>query len=244
MYSFGQTPPVVKDHILRQQKAEHALKEFWEEIMAEITELQDPKDHNLPLERIKKIMKFDEDVQMIRGEVRYLFAKACEAFIRELSLLAWQVTEENKRKTLQKNDVATAVERTEIYDFLEDIVPKEDIPAKQAYWNNGMIPPMYPGQMPAPGYYPGAPQPYGMYNPHQPMFASPLFVLSQMPPNVGMQGMPMPNQGAAPNTRKYAPPPVNMMPNGYPPAPHPTFQQYPLAQHSRDGTIKEDDRNQ
>ena len=38
---------------------------------------------DLPLARIKRIMKSDEDVHMISAEVLVLFAKACEMFILE-----------------------------------------------------------------------------------------------------------------------------------------------------------------
>ena len=48
---------------------------------------QDFKTHNdLPLARIKRIMKSDEDVRMISAEAPVLFAKACEMFILELTL--------------------------------------------------------------------------------------------------------------------------------------------------------------
>lgn len=47
----------------------------------------DYKNHNdLPLARIKRIMKSDEDVRMISAEVPVLFAKACELFILDLTL--------------------------------------------------------------------------------------------------------------------------------------------------------------
>ena len=45
----------------------------------------------LPLARIKKIMKSDEDVRMISAEAPVLFAKACELFILDLSMRAWYV---------------------------------------------------------------------------------------------------------------------------------------------------------
>jgi len=45
------------------------------------------KNHNdLPLARIKRIMKSDEDVRMIRAETPVLFARACELFILELTI--------------------------------------------------------------------------------------------------------------------------------------------------------------
>jgi len=49
-------------------------------------------------------------------------------FILELTLRAWAHAEENKRRTLQRNDVAAAITRTDVFDFLVDIVPKEDRP--------------------------------------------------------------------------------------------------------------------
>lgn len=61
----------------------------------------DLKTQALPLARIKKIMKLDEDVKMISAEAPMLFAKAAEIFIHELTLRAWIHTEDNKRRTLQ-----------------------------------------------------------------------------------------------------------------------------------------------
>lgn len=70
---------------------------------------------------------------MISAEAPVLFAKACEMFILELSLRAWIHTEENKRRTLQRNDIAMAITKTDVFDFLIDIVPRDDIkPAKKA----------------------------------------------------------------------------------------------------------------
>lgn len=39
-------------------------------------------------------------------------------FILELTLRSWYHAEENKRRTLQRNDVAAAITRTDIFDFL------------------------------------------------------------------------------------------------------------------------------
>lgn len=62
---------------------------------------EDFKTQSLPLARIKKIMKLDEEVKMISAEAPVLFAKAVEIFIHELTLRAWSHTEDNKRRTLQ-----------------------------------------------------------------------------------------------------------------------------------------------
>ncbi|KAL7238695.1 hypothetical protein ACSBR2_004732 [Camellia fascicularis] len=82
------------------------LQVFWTNQMQEIERTTDFKNHSLPLARIKKIMKADEDVRMISAEAPVIFAKACEMFILELTLRSWINAEENKRRTLQKNDIA------------------------------------------------------------------------------------------------------------------------------------------
>lgn len=79
--------------------------------------------HSLPLARIKKIMKKSgEDVKMISGEAPIVFAKACELFIEELTKRSWMVTMQGKRRTLHKEDVASAVITTDIFDFLVNLV--------------------------------------------------------------------------------------------------------------------------
>lgn len=109
-------------HQLQQQ-----LQLFWANQYQEIAATNDFKNHSLPLARIKKIMKADEDVRMIAAEAPVLFARACEMFILELTHRSWAHTEENKRRTLQKNDIAGAIMRTDAFDFLADIVPSEEL---------------------------------------------------------------------------------------------------------------------
>ena len=112
-------------------KLEECLTEFWAGQLKEMRALgtdrvqteQDFKNHNdLPLARIKRIMKSDEDVRMISAEAPVLFAKACEMFILEMTLRSWNYSENNKRKTLQKEDVKEAIQRTDIFDFLVDVI--------------------------------------------------------------------------------------------------------------------------
>lgn len=77
-------------------------------------------------------MKADEDVKMISAEAPVLFAKACEMFIIELTHRSYYHTIENKRKTLQRSDIAQTIASTDIYDFLQDIIPKEELREAQA----------------------------------------------------------------------------------------------------------------
>jgi Histone-like transcription factor (CBF/NF-Y) and archaeal histone len=72
---------------------------------------------------------------MISGEAPVLMSKACELLIKDLSFRAWQHTERNRRRTLQKQDLHAAVGESEVYDFLIDIVPRvqtTQAPAPQA----------------------------------------------------------------------------------------------------------------
>jgi nuclear transcription factor Y gamma len=107
------------------------LTTFWSNQLAEMHALgntapqneQDFKNHNdLPLARIKRIMKSDEDVRMISAEAPVLFAKACEMFILEMTLRSGHYSDNRRRKTLTKEDCVEAIAETDIYDFLVDVI--------------------------------------------------------------------------------------------------------------------------
>ncbi|KAL8486390.1 hypothetical protein ACS0TY_023179 [Phlomoides rotata] len=66
---------------------------------------------------------------MVSTEAPILFTKVCELFILELMIRSWLHAEENKRQTLQKNDIATEITRMDIFDFLVDIVPRDEVAA-------------------------------------------------------------------------------------------------------------------
>ena len=106
--------------------------QYWQELINEIELTNEPgsehqddvKSHSLPFARIRKVMKTDEDVRMISAEAPIIFAKACEIFITELTMRAWCIAEKNKRRTLQKADIAEALKQSDMFDFLIDIVPR------------------------------------------------------------------------------------------------------------------------
>ena len=81
-------------------------------------------------------MKSDEDVKMISAEAPILFAKGCDIFITELTMRAWIHAEESKRRTLQRSDIAQAISKSDMFDFLIDIVPRE-----VANQHSAMVPP-------------------------------------------------------------------------------------------------------
>ncbi|KAG0499498.1 hypothetical protein HPP92_004189 [Vanilla planifolia] len=140
-------------HQQQHQQQQQILQAFWSNQMHEIEQTTDFKNHSLPLARIKKIMKADEDVRMISAEAPVIFAKACEMFILELTLRSWIHTEENKRRTLQKNDIAAAITRTDIFDFLVDIVPRDELKEDGHGIPRTALPGMVPSADSVPYYY-------------------------------------------------------------------------------------------
>jgi len=61
---------------------------------------------------------------MISSEAPLVMSKACELLVKEITNRAWQHTERNRRRTLQRQDVLAAVGESEVFDFLIDIVPR------------------------------------------------------------------------------------------------------------------------
>ena len=110
------------------------MLQYWQETINSIEhDEHDFKNHQLPLARIKKVMKTDEDVRMISAEAPILFAKGCDVFITELTMRAWIHAEEHKRRTLQKLDIAAALTKSDMFDFLIDVVPREEEKPKKAF---------------------------------------------------------------------------------------------------------------
>ncbi|VDP03294.1 unnamed protein product [Heligmosomoides polygyrus] len=137
----GYVPPRMLDPQQQQQQRAGPLydvtkvvRDFWPGQIRKIehmteSEMRDHCKHmELPMARVKKVMRIDDDVrsQMISSDAPLLLAAASEMFIQEITLRAWQLVEEGRRKTLQKSDIAAAASRFEHFDFLIDIVPRED----------------------------------------------------------------------------------------------------------------------
>lgn len=113
------------------------LTAYWQQTINDLeTKDHDYKNHHLPLARIKKVMKADPDVKMISAEAPILFAKGCDIFITELTMRAWIHAEENKRRTLQRSDIASALTKSDMFDFLIDIVPREEAAPKRSAGGN------------------------------------------------------------------------------------------------------------
>ncbi|KAJ7661348.1 histone-fold-containing protein [Mycena polygramma] len=99
------------------------LRAFWQrQIDAAEQETPDYRHPPLPLARIKKVMKSDPDVKV----PPILFCKACEIFIAEITARAFIIADSNKRRTLSRADIAKALTKSDQFDFLIDIVPREE----------------------------------------------------------------------------------------------------------------------
>ncbi|CAM6116721.1 unnamed protein product [Calypogeia fissa] len=187
-----QTQMQMQPQLHYQQIQKQQLQLFWQQQSQEMEQVNEFKNHQLPLARIKKIMKSDEDVKMIAAEAPVLFAKACEMFILELTLRSWIHTEENKRRTLQRNDIAGAITRGDIFDFLVDIVPRDELKEEDlgVQWSGGVA--GDPSTVPyGVAYYPQMGQPAMGQPPmgHHPM-ASPEMMVASMAHNPQMMYQP------------------------------------------------------
>ncbi|KAJ6120229.1 hypothetical protein N7523_004509 [Penicillium sp. IBT 18751x] len=136
-----------------QGTARDILTTYWQHVINHLeSDNHDYKIHQLPLARIKKVMKADPEVKMISAEAPILFAKGCDIFITELTMRAWIHAEDNKRRTLQRSDIAAALSKSDMFDFLIDIVPREEATshAKRSSQAAGTAPgpSATPGQMP------------------------------------------------------------------------------------------------
>lgn len=60
---------------------------------------------------------------MLCTDTPLVVAKACELFIKELTTRAWMHTQDNKRRTIQRDDVANAIRDDNLLVFLQNIVP-------------------------------------------------------------------------------------------------------------------------
>ncbi|KAI4370260.1 hypothetical protein MLD38_018627 [Melastoma candidum] len=200
----------------QQQQQQQQLQEFWAKQREECLRVTDFRNHSVPLARIKRIMKADEDVKMVAAEAPVLFAKACEMFILELTKRAWNHVEESCRRTLQKSDIFAAITRTDLFDFLTDLIPREDL--------NGLAVIGTPREL----------IPVG-----EPLTAvPPTFFPSQHMPPVGAPGMHVaaPGMGPGPSSLQPAPP----IPAAQVPVPYELQDQQTSEESDQDDFLLED----
>ena len=150
-------------------------------------------------------MKADPEVKMISAEAPILFAKGCDIFITELTMRAWIHAEENKRRTLQRSDIASALAKSDMFDFLIDIVPREEAqPNKRRDFGQSQSLGVQPGTQPAGAPAPGQAPVGSMQPPQQQPGHSGQQHLD--PQHYGMPGMPPSDHQEYGQAGMYPPP--------------------------------------
>lgn len=224
------------------------LTTYWQQTINHLeNETHDYKLHQLPLARIKKVMKADPDVKMISAEAPILFAKGCDIFITELTMRAWIHAEENKRRTLQRSDIASALAKSDMFDFLIDIVPREEAASHAKRSNQGggagggaaaqpassgqIIPPQNNVQQQPPPGHPQQQQPQHMGHHDIPPFDNRQMAQEQeFRAQQGMYAAQVPPDPA----NAYGQPPQPMFEGMYGYTPMATQQMYQVNQRSQD----------
>ncbi|KAL8914112.1 MAG: hypothetical protein Q9171_001228 [Xanthocarpia ochracea] len=229
------------------------LTTYWQQTINNLeTETHDYKIHQLPLARIKKVMKADPEVKMISAEAPILFAKGCDIFITELTMRAWIHAEENKRRTLQRSDIASALAKSDMFDFLIDIVPREEAAshakrtAAQTGPSSGAVPPatnpstnqLLPPQnnvqhQPPPSHHP---QQHHLAHPEYPLTNNPMPHDQEYRNQPGIYAPQVPQDP----TSAYGQPPQQMFEGMYGYPPMPPQQIYQVNQRSGDPSAGQD----
>ncbi|RPB07664.1 hypothetical protein P167DRAFT_539924 [Morchella conica CCBAS932] len=86
----------------------------------------------LPVSRVKKIIRLDDDVAGCSNSAAFLVTIAAEMFVQYLAEQGLKMTQGDRkqRKTMQYKDLASAVARTNNLEFLSDTIP-QTVPYKQ-----------------------------------------------------------------------------------------------------------------
>lgn len=96
-------------------------------VAGEIQQLQ------IPVSRVKKIMKLDQDINKINSEALHLIASSTQLFLELLAEKSAQVALEKKRKTIKLEHLRVAVKRHQpVSDFLLDSLPMSSHPADRS----------------------------------------------------------------------------------------------------------------
>ncbi|KAF2075805.1 hypothetical protein CYY_002888 [Polysphondylium violaceum] len=79
----------------------------------------------LPIARVRRIMKSDKDVKIISADALFLVTKSTEMFLDYLVKEAYKKTTGDSRKILSYKDLAAAVGDIDSLEFLDDIIPEK-----------------------------------------------------------------------------------------------------------------------
>ncbi|KAJ8683694.1 hypothetical protein QAD02_019486 [Eretmocerus hayati] len=74
---------------------------------------------NLPIARVRKIIKTDPEISLVNQEAVFLITKATELFINCMTKESYKYTYQSKKKTIQKHDVQSAIDNVDALIFLD-----------------------------------------------------------------------------------------------------------------------------
>ncbi|XP_067633636.1 DNA polymerase epsilon subunit 4 [Eurosta solidaginis] len=81
--------------------------------------VQEARLFQLPLTRIRNLMKLDPDMHIASNEAVFVITRSTELFIESLAREAFSFTVQSKKKTLQKRDVDLAISSVDSLMFLD-----------------------------------------------------------------------------------------------------------------------------
>ena len=90
-------------------------------------EIKDEKNHKkeknslmrFPLAKIKNIMKLDDDIKLCQKNAYFVIGKLTELFLQELAKNSYLVCKNQKRKTINIEDINTAIRQNDKYSFID-----------------------------------------------------------------------------------------------------------------------------
>ena len=90
-------------------------------------EIKDEKNHKkeknslmrFPLAKIKNIIKLDDDIKLCQKNAYFVIGKLTELFLQELAKNSYLVCKNQKRKTINIEDINTAIRQSDKYSFID-----------------------------------------------------------------------------------------------------------------------------
>jgi len=94
-----------------------------EAALPQLSPISDCGQTTFPINRVLSIIKADRDINMVQKEALFLIAKATEHFISKLTQASYVECSRWNRRTIQYRDMAKAIQGSEEFFFLEEVIP-------------------------------------------------------------------------------------------------------------------------
>ncbi len=127
---------------VRGTQVEEELRASWTNILLDISKLgkndwgSSRKSRPLPWARVRKVMAIalameDSGHYSLNREATVIMAKAAEIFITELTVRSWDQVRHYSRTLFRRCDILTSSAKSDMYDFLIDILENGDVAVKK-----------------------------------------------------------------------------------------------------------------